>query len=43
MEERLKEISNDELLSLYRLIAEHLEFLQLELNKVVEEGKDNNE
>ena len=43
MEERIKEISNDELLNLYRLISEHLEFLQVELNKVIEEGKDKNE
>ena len=43
MEENLREISNDELLNLYRLIVEHMEFLQVELNKVVEEGKDKNE
>ena len=36
MEEKIKEISNQELLQIYRLILEHLEYLETEKNKVEE-------
>lgn len=37
MVEKIKTISNQELMSLYRLLLEHKEFLENEKNKV---GKD---
>ena len=39
MEEKLKDISNQELIQLYNLIAGHLESLENEKNKVEEEEK----
>ena len=38
MVEKIKEISNQELISLYRLLLEHKEFLENEKSKV---GKEN--
>ena len=37
MEEKLKEINNQDLLQIYRLILEHLEFLDNEKKKIEEE------
>ena len=37
MEEKLKEINNHDLLQIYRLILEHLEFLDNEKKKIEEE------
>ena len=39
MEEKLKEISNQELIQLYRLIVDHLEYLENEKQKVEEDEK----
>ena len=39
MEEKIKEISNQVLLQIYRMILDHLEFLQQEKKKVEEEDK----
>ena len=39
MEEKLKEVSNQELLQIYRLIMEHLEYLDNEKQKVEEDDK----
>ncbi len=39
MEEKIKEISNQDLLQIYRMILDHLEFLQQEKKKVEEEDK----
>jgi len=39
MEEKLKEISNQELIQIYRLIVDHLEFLENEKQKVEEDEK----
>lgn len=36
MEEKIKEINNQELLQIYRLIIEHLEYLETEKKKVEE-------
>ena len=36
MEEKLKKVSNDELLQLYRVILEHIEYLEVEKKKVEE-------
>ena len=36
MEEKIKEINNQELLQIYRLILEHLEYLETEKKKVEE-------
>lgn len=40
MEEKLKEVSNQDLLQLYRLILEHLEYLQKEKEKVEADEKN---
>ena len=37
MEEKIKNISNQELISLYRLLLEHIEFLENEDKKIGEE------
>ena len=39
MEEKLKQISNQELIQLYRLIMGHLEYLENEKQKVEEDEK----
>lgn len=39
MEEKLKNLSNQELVQLYRMIVEHLEYLENEKNKVTEDEK----
>lgn len=39
MKEKIKELSNEELLRVYRLILEHLEYLKNEKNKLEEEEK----
>ena len=39
MEEKLKEISNQELIQVYRLIMDHLEYLANEKQKVEEDDK----
>ena len=39
MEEKLKEVSNQELMQIYRLILEHMEYLENEKAKVEEEEK----
>ena len=39
MEEKLKEVSNQELLQIYRLIMEHLEYLDNEKQKLEEDDK----
>ena len=36
MEEKIKEITNQELIQLYRLVDEHLEYLENEKEKVAE-------
>lgn len=36
MEEKIKEIDNQELLQIYRLISEHLDYLEKEKAKVEE-------
>ncbi len=40
MGEKIKEITNDELLSLYRLIIEHQEYLETEKKKLEEEDSE---
>ena len=40
MEEKLKEVSNQELISIYRLILEHLEYLETEKKKVLAEDEE---
>lgn len=37
MEEKIKELSNQDLLQVYRMILDHLEYLQQEKKKVEEE------
>ena len=37
MEEKIKEVSNQDLLQIYRMILDHLEYLQQEKKKVEEE------
>ena len=37
MEEKIKTISNQELITLYRILLEHVEFLNNEKNKLEEE------
>lgn len=37
MKEDLKELSNDELVSMYHLVLEHQEFLEKEKEKLMEE------
>ena len=37
MKDDLKELGNDELVSIYRLVIEHLEFLENEKEKIMEE------
>ena len=39
MEEKIKEINNQELLQVYNLILTHLEYLEKEKNKVLEDDK----
>ncbi len=39
MEGKLKEVSNQELLQLYNLVLSHLEYLEKEKEKVLEEDK----
>ena len=39
MEEKIKEATNQELIQLYRLIMEHLEYLEKEKQKVEEDEK----
>ena len=40
MEEKLKEVSNQELIQLYRMIIEHLEYLGNEKAKIEEDDKN---
>lgn len=40
MEEKLKDISNQELIQIYRMIIEHLEYLEKEKNKIEEDDKE---
>ena len=40
MKENIKELSNDELVSVYNLVLEHLEFLENEKNKLLEEENE---
>ena len=40
MEEKLKEISNDELLKIYRLVEAHLEYLNNEKKKMEDDNDD---
>ena len=40
MKEKIKGLSNDELLQVYKLIMEHLEYLDVEKNKVEEAEND---
>ncbi len=40
MEESIKEVSNQELIELYRLIVSHQEYLNTELEKVEEPKND---
>ena len=42
MKENVKELSNDELVSVYHLVLEHLEFLENEKNKLMEEDNERN-
>ena len=39
MKERIKELSNEDLLKVYRLLLEHIEYLEKEKNKMEEENK----
>ena len=39
MEEKIKKVNNQELLQIYNLIKEHLDFLTKEKEKVLEEDK----
>ena len=39
MEEKIKEVSNQELIQIYHLIADHLEYLAKEKQKVEEDDK----
>lgn len=39
MEEKLKEVTNQDLIQLYRLIKDHLEYLKNEKQKVEEDDK----
>lgn len=39
MKEKIKELSNDELLQVYKMIVEHLEYLDVEKEKIEEEEK----
>lgn len=39
MEEKIKEISNQELIQIYRLIIEHIEYLENEKKKIEEDDK----
>lgn len=40
MEEKIKEISNQELIQIYRMIIEHLEYLEKEKNNIEEDDKE---
>ena len=40
MEEKLKDISNQELIQIYRMIIEHMEYLEKEKNKIEEDDKE---
>ena len=37
MEEKIKELTNQELVQIYRMIMDHLEYLENEKRKVLEE------
>ena len=39
MKEKIKGLSNDELLQVYKMIIEHLEYLEVEKKKILEEEK----
>ena len=39
MEEKIKEINNQELIQVYRMILDHLEYLDGEKKKVMEDDK----
>ncbi len=39
MKERIKELSNEELLQVYRMLLEHLEYLENEKNKMEDDNK----
>ena len=39
MKEKIKGLSNDDLLQVYKMISEHLEYLENEKKKVLEEEK----
>jgi len=39
MEEKIKEVSNQDLIQIYRMIKDHLEYLENEKNKVEEDEK----
>ena len=40
MKDKVKELTNDELVSVYHLVLEHLEFLENEKNKLGEEDDE---
>ncbi len=40
MNEKIKGLSNDELLQVYKMIMEHLEYLNVEKKKIEEEEND---
>ena len=39
MEDKIKEVSNQDLIQIYRMIKDHLEYLENEKNKVEEDEK----
>ncbi len=39
MKEKIKELSNEELLKVYRMLLEHLDYLKNEKNKMEEDNK----
>ena len=39
MEDKIKEVSNQDLIQIYRMIKEHLEYLENEKRKVEEDDK----
>ncbi len=39
MEEKIKKLSNQELIQLYRMVMDHLEYLENEKRKVMEDDK----
>ena len=40
MKEKIKGLSNDDLLQVYKMISEHLEYLDIEKKKVEDEEND---